>query len=151
MAAKINVDKALRVSTESKDDVAVTGVLPKRSHPRSSSSHALASCRKIAPRSRRKARVDILGRRRRRQNRMTSSFILTNLRNVTNGTWATEHATGRPDADRAPCSKSHRGRQENVRHQQHHRLWYSHCKRPRCGAWPRTRAVARLGLGSGAH
>ena len=37
MAAKINVDKALRVSTEIQDDVAVTEVLPKRFQPPSSS------------------------------------------------------------------------------------------------------------------
>lgn len=62
MAANINVDKALRVSTERDDDVAVTEVLPKRSHPRSSSSPALA-CRKIARKSLSKARADLLGRK----------------------------------------------------------------------------------------
>jgi hypothetical protein len=86
VAANINVDKALRVSTERDDDVAVTKVLPKRSHPRSSSCPALASCRKIARKSLSTARADLLGRKAAAAGSNDIVVILTSLRNATNGT-----------------------------------------------------------------
>ena len=115
MAANINVDKALRVSTERDDDVAVTEVLPKRSHPRSSSCPALASCRKIARKSLSTARADLLGRKAAAAGSNDIVVILTSLRNATNGTRQIQNTPWGP----APTwllarSLHHRGRHEKL-------------------------------------
>jgi hypothetical protein len=123
VAANINVDKALRVSTERDDDVAVTEVLPKRSHPRSSSCPALASCRKIARKSLSTARADLLGRKAAAAGSNDIVVILTSLRNATNGTRQIQNTPWGP----APTwllarSLHHRGSTREVRDQQHNPL-----------------------------